>query len=104
MQKIKYFSLSIVNQCIVCFTGLCKQQISSKSAHKTAWITGCPLQIYNFISIKATRPPDAVRMRVAFSSGRAGHVFPSWMVPVFHLAMVWKMSFISSSPKKSIIS
>ncbi len=56
MQKIKYFSLSIVNQYIVCFTGLCKQQISSKSAQKTAWITGCPLQIYNFISIKATRP------------------------------------------------
>lgn len=23
---------------------------------KTAWITGCPLQIYNIISIKATRP------------------------------------------------
>lgn len=103
MQKIKYFSLSIVNQYIVCFTGLCKQQISSKSAQKNGLdyrMSAANLQLYFH---KSNAPPDAVRRRVAFSSGRAGHVFPG-MVPVFRLAMVWKMSFISSSPKKSIIS
>ena len=32
MQKVKYFGLSIVNQHIVYFTGLFKQQIDNKSA------------------------------------------------------------------------
>lgn len=83
--------------------GYANNKLAAKAHKKNGLdyrMSAANLQLYFH---KSNAPPDAVRMRVAFSSGRAGHVFPG-MVPVFRLAMVWKMSFISSSPKKSIIS